>query len=108
MTWDVRHLANLIGTDNVTNAEGYFVQMNGLTSAIGGLVADCRPRAGAAMANFEEAVDHLAAVYRAGTDPSVVEADKLAFGDLRAAGISLYTRLGVDVSSWEVIPTSER
>ena len=108
MTWIVRHLANLIGSDNVTNAEGDLVQMKGLTSAIGGLVADCRPRASTAMARFDEAVDHLAAVYQAGTDPAVVEADKAAFGDLRSAGSSLYSQLGLDVSSWEVVPTTER
>ncbi len=108
MTWIVRHLANLIGSDNVTNAEGDLVQMSGLTSAVEGLVADCRPRARAAMASFEEAVDHLAAVYRPGSDPAVVEADKVAFGDLRSAGISLYSLLGLDVSAWEVVPATER
>ena len=108
MTWDVRHLANLIGSDNVTNARGYLVQIGGLTSAIEALVVDCRPRASVAMARFREAVDHLATAYQAGTNPAVVEADKAAFGDLRASGISLYSQLGLDVSSWEVIPTNER
>ena len=108
LTWVVRHLANLIGSDNVTNAESSLVHITGLTSAIGGLVADCRPRASAAMDNFEEAVDQLAAVYQAGTDPAVVEADKAAFRDLRMAGTALYSQLGLDASSWDVLPTNER
>jgi hypothetical protein len=108
MTWDVRHLANLIGSDVVTNAEGYLVQIAGLTSAIGGLVDDCRPRAISALANFSEQVDNLANVYQAGADPAVVDADKVALGALRATGIDLYVRLGLDPSSWKVIPANER
>jgi hypothetical protein len=108
LTWVVRHLANLIGSDDVTNAESSLVHITGLTAAIGELVADCRPRADTAMTSFEEAVDQLAAVYQEGTDPAVIEADKAAFGDLRAAGTALYSQLGLDASSWEVVPANER
>ena len=108
LTWQVRHLANLIGSDNVQDSEGYLVDMPGLTSALAELVAQCRTKATAAMIDFASAMDRLRAVYQPGSSPSVVEADKGALGTLRARGISLYSSLGISPDSWEVIPAAER
>lgn len=108
MTWDVRHLTNLVGSDNATDAAGYFVDIGGLTSALGNLVADCRPKADAAMVRFTVAVDNVTAAYRPGADPAVVATDKDALRDLREAGISLYTRLRLNTDAWEVIPLNAR
>ena len=40
MTWEVRHLANLIGSDNEKDSQGYLVGIAGLTSALADLVAE--------------------------------------------------------------------
>ena len=108
MTWEVRHLANLIGSDNEKDSQGYLVGIAGLTSALADLVAECGPQARMAMAKFASAVEQLSVTYRPGTDPSVVEADIRAFGDLRAKGISLYSSLGINTTGWKVIPATER
>jgi hypothetical protein len=108
ITWEVRHLANLIGSDNVKDAQGYLVDITGLTSALGELVGECKPKATAAFDDFASAVERLSATYLPGTSPSAVEADKGALGELRAKGISLYLRLGVSTASWKVIPVTER
>jgi hypothetical protein len=108
ITWEVRHLANLIGSDDVKNSQGYLVDIAGLTSALTGLVDECRPKATAAMADFASSVERLSAAYLPGTSPSAVVADKGALGELRASGMSLYAALGIDTASWKVIPATER
>jgi hypothetical protein len=108
ITWEVRHLANLIGSDNVKDSQGYLVDIAGLTSSLTELVDECKPKATAVMADFKSAVERLAATYQPGTSPSTLEADKGALGDLRAKGISLYAELGIDTASWKVIPATER
>lgn len=108
ITWEVRHLANLIGSDNVKDSQGYLVDVAGLTSPLTELVDECRPKAASAMAEFASAVERLSATYQPGTNAAAVAADKGALGELRAKGISLYTQLGIDAASWKVIPVTER
>ena len=108
MTWDVRHLANLIGSDNVTDAEGYTVEMTALTAALGDLVERCRSKASPAMGRFQEAMDAVVANFKPGSDADVVAGNKDVMGSLRAAGIALFSKLRLDDTGWKVIPTTEQ
>jgi hypothetical protein len=108
MTWDVRHLANLIGSDNVTDAEGYTVEMTALTTVLADLVDQCRGRASAAMGGFREAMDAVIANFKPGSDPDTVAENKEVMGSLRAAGIALFGKLRLDDTGWKVIPTTEQ
>lgn len=108
MTWDVRHLANLIGSDNITDADGYTSEMTALTSVLADLVAECQPKAATALRRFEDSIETIGSTYQPGDSPEVVAQNKDAMGGLRAAGIALFGKLGLDDTGWRVIPTTER
>ena len=102
----VLELSHLVGSTN--DASSYLATVSGQSSAITDLAPKCEPGSKDASAELASAVRQLMTDFMPGTEQPILDTDKAALNDVRAAGIALYKLLDLNSAGWENIPAEAR